>query len=270
MGSGVLAGGARSCTADDLATSVSMVHGIWPPDSFAARISVEHLGALMRLGRSVHYCAGDRLMTEGQPGDFVVLIRRGQAKVVISDGEGRDHLLDVTGPGELLGEMACLDGQERSATVVALGDVHGVKVSTEAFVEFVDRRPTVAKEIACLVAARLRVAHRLRLELRAHEVTLRLLHMLKDMSRVFARGGSAPSYVVPLSQDELAQLINASVVSVQRGLRQLRRLGLVSTGYRCVRVPCISCLDRYDSVSTAAGRDRAKSVMGCGGSRWHP
>jgi CRP/FNR family transcriptional regulator, cyclic AMP receptor protein len=226
-----------------------------PAGPATIRLGRHHLSALTLLGRPVRYIAGDRLMTEGEPGDSVIVIHSGQIKAVVSDGAGRDHLLGLAGPGDLVGEMACLDRQERSTTVIALSDLQGTRVPARVFVAMIDARPAMAQEIACVVAARLRSAQRLRLELGTHEVPLRLAHSLSDLAGVFARDTDTAGFVVPLSQDELAQLISASEVSVQRALRSLRSRRLVTTGYRRVEVPCAACLELYD----VAG------VMGCYG-----
>lgn len=240
----------------------------WPTGSFAGRLSSADLQALCGLGRSVRNRAGDLLAHEGQPADGVLLLRRGLVKVVLGDGHGHDHLLGVRGPGELLGELACISGEPHSATVTALSPLWSVKVAATAFTTFLLNRPAVAMQVACLIGGRLRAADRRRIELSSREVSLRLVRVLRDMVRTFQLGGAGPAPEIPLSQDELAQLINAAEVSVQRALRDLRGRRLVATGYRRVVVPCLTCLDQL-LTDPADGREPAKAITGCGGLSVH-
>jgi len=176
----------------------------------------------------------EQLLVEGQPGDFVVLLRRGPVKVVTADGVGRDHVLGVAGPGDLFGELTCLDGRDQSATMVALGEVQTVKVAAGSFVGLTDARPAVAREVACLLGSRLRTTHRFWVDRNVPDVALRVVRAITTVAAV-VEGGTTTSMgggvVVSLTQEELAQLVGASPVAVQRALRRLRIQRLAVTGY---------------------------------------
>ena len=58
--------------------------------------------------------SGTTIFTEGTPGAVVYVILNGEVEVSV-----RGKLLDVLGPGDILGEMALIDAQARSATAVA-------------------------------------------------------------------------------------------------------------------------------------------------------
>ncbi|MBM4360169.1 MAG: cyclic nucleotide-binding domain-containing protein [Deltaproteobacteria bacterium] len=58
--------------------------------------------------------------TQGDPGDFLVVICHGRLGVYARNGDGPDIELGQSGAGEILGEMACIDPSPRSATVAAL------------------------------------------------------------------------------------------------------------------------------------------------------
>lgn len=242
----------------------------WPNGSFAHRLPAADLREFCALGRRVPFPAGAQLMSEGEPPDSVLLMISGLVKVVISDGAGTDHLLGVRGPGELLGEMGCLDKQPRSAMIVALSPVWVWKVSAKAFIAFLLSHPTVGIEVTNQLSARLRNADRHRIELSSREVGPRLACAIRDMALVFRAAWGGPVVEIPLSQDELAQLINAAQVSVQRALRDLRLRDLVRTGYRKVTVPCLACLEQLVNAGTTVGRNaETNSITGCGGVSIH-
>src|SRR3954467_992064 len=75
------------------------------------------LAALIRLRR---YAARETVVWEGQPGGTLYLSLSGYFKAVTTGSDGREMLLSVMGPGEVLGELSVLDGQPRSASVITI------------------------------------------------------------------------------------------------------------------------------------------------------
>lgn len=67
----------------------------------------------------VSLAAGELLFSQGDPGDSMYLVTRGQLDILIKDPEGNEWLVARHGPGGILGEMALLTGRKRVATVKA-------------------------------------------------------------------------------------------------------------------------------------------------------
>lgn len=95
---------------------------------------------------------GRRLMREGAPAGEAFLIVEGRAEVVI----GGERVAEV-GPGELVGEMALLDHNPRSATVTALTPMRLLVMSPASFASIL-RQPAIGWRVAANLAARLRKA----------------------------------------------------------------------------------------------------------------
>jgi len=225
--------------------------------NFATRLSARDLAELLKRGRPVEYQPDDHLMRQGEEGDCVIVVRTGVVKIMSTDYVGGVRLLAVRGPGELLGEVACIDEGTRSASVIARERVSGVKIARRRFLEYLDEHPGAAREVTRQVALRLRSAENHTMAMTSESVDVRVLQSLADMI-VFFVEDSVPQHVeVPLRQCELAQLAAASLVATHRSLRRLRDRNLVTTRYGRVHVPCAGCLRRaIDS----------KSITGCGGS----
>lgn len=81
------------------------------------------------LGRPRSFVAGDIVMRRGDPGDSMMAITSGRVEVSILTVSGTKSILGVFGPGTLLGDIACLDGRERSADVVALSAVEVMRIA---------------------------------------------------------------------------------------------------------------------------------------------
>ncbi len=65
---------------------------------------------------------GDRIVTMGESGDSLFIVKSGEAIVTRDDGEGKDETLAVLGEGDHFGEIALIDMQPRSADVSAMVD----------------------------------------------------------------------------------------------------------------------------------------------------
>lgn len=102
----------------------------------------------------VEFRRDDVLMHEGAVEDWLFVIVDGEVEVSRSDR------LVKLGAGSVIGELAVLDAQPRSATVTALTPVLAFRLSSQAFDEAVRTRPEVALGVIAELARRLREVHR--------------------------------------------------------------------------------------------------------------
>lgn len=96
------------------------------------------------------------LFNKGDQGDALYLLREGRLKMVGTDSEGKEVVLNQVGPGAIIGEMALIDREPRSAGVVAMGEVSLLKLSTEDFLGTMREQPEMGLEIARTLIQRLR------------------------------------------------------------------------------------------------------------------
>src|SRR5262249_41144931 len=158
---------------------------------------------------------------QGSTGNHVVLVHRGNAKVVTDTSDGRAVLLGVRRRGEVLGEIRYLTHQPRTATVIAAGRVQAYVLGFDAFDQYLDRHPQVLAELARCVADRLTSADRRRAEF-ALSVNIRIRKLLGELGQAVLDERQAAglpvdptNLEVPVTQKELGQLVGAAEVSVQ-------------------------------------------------------
>jgi CRP-like cAMP-binding protein len=185
---------------------------------------------LLQLGTARRYEDGERILRQGDTEQFVVLLQNGQAKVVATTAGGRSFLLGIRFPGDLVGELSLLDGGPRSASVIAFGPVVGSTITGSAFIEFLDRHPRATREVMRMIGERLRSADRRRVEL-GYDVSTRVICVLAEFVATSDTQLSRHAVEVRLTQRELAELVGAAEVTVQKALRGLSRAGVVSTSY---------------------------------------
>ena len=88
-----------------------------------AALDAEAAAALRASMETTRVAKGDVLFLEGQLGDRMYIITEGKIKLGHTAPDGRESILAVLGPGELLGELSLFDPGPRTATAVALTDV---------------------------------------------------------------------------------------------------------------------------------------------------
>jgi predicted acylesterase/phospholipase RssA/CRP-like cAMP-binding protein len=97
---------------------------------------------------------GDVLFRRGDAGDAAYTVLSGRLRVV--DDSAGERAVNEIGAGEILGEMALLSGERRSATVIAVRDSLLARIPAAAFHRLIERQPTVLRRISALLGDRLR------------------------------------------------------------------------------------------------------------------
>ena len=111
------------------------------PDNVLGRLPAEISGKLLASERTITLRAGDTLFERGDAGDGCYWLRRGVLAVSVASANGEQRILAILGPGELVGEIAMIDGLPRSATVRAVRDCVLSFVSRAVFTEVLNRHP---------------------------------------------------------------------------------------------------------------------------------
>lgn len=87
------------------------------------------------------------LFQQGDPGDAIYILRSGWVKVSTHDSQGQELVLNHCGPGEAIGDVALLDGAERTATVTALTPVNALVLCRADFLALLKHEPQVALDV---------------------------------------------------------------------------------------------------------------------------
>lgn len=193
--------------------------------------------AMLAAGTVREYARGQALLLQEQMPDAVILLRLGQVKVTRSTTSGRQVVLAIRGPGELLGELAALDGQPRSASVVALEAVEALVLSPHAFRAFLAAHPAASMALLGMLTRRLRDADAKRAGFSSLTTLGRVADRLLELADRFGTQQDGYTRIeLRISQDELAGWSGASLESVGRALATMRSLHWIETRRREIRV----------------------------------
>jgi CRP/FNR family transcriptional regulator, cyclic AMP receptor protein len=224
----------------------SVVPSRWPAGTFLAGFAPGDAADLFKIGSPRRFAPGEFLLRQGEAGTAVHLLLRGYVKVLRIGYDGHSALLAFRFAGDLVGELAALDGGIRSATVAAVQQVSTLTVGGPAFAAYLKERPQVAELVHRQVAAKLRQANDFRAGLTGAPAPVRLARVLDRLAADHGRHTPHGLVIdVPITQTDLATLIGVSVASAQRALAILRADGLLATGYRRLTVRDAARLRRF-------------------------
>ncbi|HEY3322769.1 MAG TPA: cyclic nucleotide-binding domain-containing protein [Planctomycetota bacterium] len=97
------------------------------------------------------YRANDVIFHEGEQGDMMYVVKAGTVELRVL---GR--VVETLEAGEMLGEMALVDNEARSASAIAITDCQLVPIDREKFQFLIRETPYVAIEVMQIMARRLR------------------------------------------------------------------------------------------------------------------
>jgi len=207
------------------------------PQDFWSTLGPVDAAELAALGKPRAYVRGHTLFHEGQLADRVMLVRRGRVKVTSTTSTGREVLLAFRGPGDLVGDLAALDGGPRSATIRTVEEVEALAFVLHDFREFLAARPAVLLLLLQMLGRRLRDADAKVIEFSAFTTIERVATRLLEFSERFGEEQDGTVRIaLPLSQEELAGATGSSLESVGRALQTMRTLKCVETRRREIRI----------------------------------
>jgi CRP/FNR family transcriptional regulator, cyclic AMP receptor protein len=164
----------------------------------------------------------------GSPGDSMMAVLSGQVRISVPSPEGREIVLAIFQSGEVFGEIALLDGKERTADARAMTACDLAILERRDVFAFLERQPNAWPRLIEVLCDRLRTTDQHIAEVALLQLPVRLAKALLRMADSEASGapGSA-SGTIQLSQRELGNIVGAARESVNKCLREWQRSGLV-------------------------------------------
>ena len=213
--------------------------------SFWEALAAPDAAALEARGMRRSFARGHAICHAGQVADRVLVLLAGRVKVTAPSASGREIVLAFHVPGELVGELAALDGGTRSASMVALEPVDVLALAPDEFRAFLDDHPAAALALVRTLGRRLRDADVRLMEFATVDTLCRVdIRLVELCDRFGEPEGDHIDVALPLSQEELAGWACASLESVARALQTMRSLGWIETRRRAIRVLDIAAVRR--------------------------
>jgi CRP-like cAMP-binding protein len=210
-----------------------------------ARVNDGAFDACLARLRIRRYRRNETIFHQGDPGGTLHVIASGSVKVVLPSPDGGAHaILATLGTGEFFGELALLDGEPHSASIVALEATETLALERADFEPLLDTRADLRRALIAGLVAELR-------RLTGHVETLtfldlpaRLAHRIGELAAA-RDGGDGPSASLdwPYTQSELAGMVGGSRESVNRLLADFVARDLIRFQHDRLVVPDLERLE---------------------------
>jgi CRP/FNR family transcriptional regulator, cyclic AMP receptor protein len=185
-------------------------------------------GKLVARARIRNFAAGEAIFLMGSPGDNMMAVLSGTVRISVSTPEGRELVLAILMPGEVFGEIALLDGKERTADATAMTACSVAILDRREILAFFERHPGAWPNIIDVLCDRLRKTDEHIAEVALLQLPARLA---KALLRVAAAKGDPKTEnergQIQLSQRELGNIVGAARETVNKCLRIWQDDGII-------------------------------------------
>lgn len=201
---------------------------------FLSKISIfnslekEDLELLANATQEVTYPKGKTIISSEEIGSTFFIVKSGRVKVTAEAFGGREIVLTTLHPLAFFGEMSIIDGEPRSASIIALEETKLITMEREVFLRILHRYPQITIKILTILCQRLRRADELIQGLRflsASGRTIQTLFKLSDEHGVTTREGMLID--TKLTHQELASLSGTSKESMRKIIRDFKEKGYI-------------------------------------------
>lgn len=193
----------------------------------------QDIKALLKSGKPIEFNVKDIIIEENNNDNCLFIIISGSAYVK-KIGLNKELILSELKSGDLIGELALLLEQPRTARVEAKEKCLLFKITKEKFESYSEKYPKLYYRLTKIIAKKLVSVTRVVAELAFDDISERLLKLLKNLGEVGADGRIIIREMP--SQLELAKQVNASRETISRTLSLLEQCNLIE---RWDRTTCI-------------------------------
>ena len=196
-------------------------------------LSEKELGYIEEKMVSRRYENGNYIFLEDSEGEQCFFVAKGSVKVTRLSKDGREVILTMLNAGDFFGEMSLLDGESRSANVIALEETKVLTLNREDFLVVLHDYPTIAIQLVKEMAGRLRKSDRqiasLSLSDAEKRITMCIIRFADDQGVI--KNGKVSIPKTPIQQD-IANMAGTSRETVSRALSILEKENLIERNGR--------------------------------------
>jgi CRP/FNR family cyclic AMP-dependent transcriptional regulator len=189
-------------------------------------LSEDEMDKLMRFSNVQTFKSGDVIFRKGDPGEGMMAVLRGQIRIGVMSAEGKELIHNIINPGQVFGEIALLDGKERSADAVAIAPTDVLVVLRRDFLPFLEADAPLCIRLMTVLCDKLRQTSELAEDFMFLELRQRLAKRLVRLAQLYGRpwrSGVIINFRLP--QRELAAMMGTSRESINKQLRTWAEAG---------------------------------------------
>lgn len=217
----------------------SKAHG-FPVPRFVQHLDGKGRLELLQLGKRRFIGKNKYVFRAGDPIECVCLVERGYLKIFQPTSDGKDMLLFFRAPGDILGLRGSLEIEAnslRTYTAQACDDSEILCIPANTFRKYLEGHPRMALEVAATLSRRLEDACENYSNLAVAHVAARVARLILYVGRCYGTPvGKGVNLDVPLTQQEIADMVGAARQTVSSILNSLYQEGVISESHKHLRI----------------------------------
>jgi CRP/FNR family cyclic AMP-dependent transcriptional regulator len=190
-------------------------------------LSADERSILFARVRVKTYAAGETIFLMGSAGDSLMAVLSGSVRISVPSPDGKEIVLAIIQPREVFGEIALLDGKERTADAKAIAPCSLAILERRDVLAFLKDHAKVWPKVVEVLCARLRNTDQHIAEIALLELPTRLAKTLLRYASEAERPTQRAGLRVELSQRELGNICGASRESINKCLGGWQRRGII-------------------------------------------
>ena len=193
-------------------------------------LSLSDLKEMQRLAGEEKIKKGQTIFLEGDPPQWVLLLKKGKVKLFKESKAGKETILRIVGNGETFGELVLFDGRPYSHSAKAMESSVILKIPRSSFLEIIKNRPTISFEIILELSRQLRDAQETIQALAVERVEKRIVSLLLKLSERIGQNEKGKMKIpVVLTRQDIADMVGSTVETTIRVISRLSKEGYLET-----------------------------------------
>ena len=208
--------------------SSSFDRGILSKNRLLSQLEPHEMEVLTGFSRMIRFGPEEVIFNKGDPGDSLYAILEGRVGIRTVSEDGKEILLNILESGDVFGEIALLDGRERTAGAVTMQPTELLRVGRVEFMPFLEQHPRLCLRLMSVLCERLRwtsdiIESTIFLDI-PHRLAKRLLALVKEHG---SETDTGIKINIKFSQEDLAKMLGVTRESVNKGIRSLQKEGAI-------------------------------------------
>ncbi len=198
--------------------------------SIFSTLSPQEVKEIQPYVRVERYKKKESIFSEGDPSDWLYIVRTGKVKITKISHEGKEIILEVISPMDFFGGIAVMRGFPYPANAVAMENTELLKISRKNLLHIMDRFPGLMYCLATNIGDRIKGSHETLKSIALEKVESRIASLLIKLSD--KAGEKTPEGVLinmRLTKQDIAEMVGTTVETSIRTMSKLKKIGLVSS-----------------------------------------
>jgi len=193
-----------------------------------AQLAPAELDRLVAMAGERQFKSGQTIFQKGDPGTSMSAVLQGRVKIGAYSEDGKEVILNIVEPGQIFGEIALLDGKERTADATAMGPTTLLVLERREFIPFLERNPKIAVRLIEVLCERVRRTSEMVESVAFLEYSARLAKLLLRLADSYGEATDDGVRInLKISQQDLGNLIASTRESVNRQLNAWAEEGVI-------------------------------------------